>query len=337
MNRRGFTLIELLVVIAIIAILIGLLLPAVQKVREAAARIKCSNNVKQLGLAMHSYHDANGRLPPMLGNGCCWGTWVVILLPYVEQDAAYKLYQNWGGNDQVTSNFPSPTTAGGPGTYPRYDSGGGASPPNVVNVTGRRYSVMTCPSDRENTLSTGVTNHNYAVCAGNRGTLTPQPGPPPAPAGYVALPGMFDPTAPANTISNNVITASSKKTRLTDVTDGLSNTVMVGEVLQGQGSDLRGLTWRGDAAGFSTYMPPNTPSPDYIFTSTMCNNQPAQGLPCGVSSATNPIIFYSRSRHPGGVNVALGDASVRFIQNSVNAVTWMNMGPGSDGAVINLQ
>src|SRR5262245_14174517 len=127
-ERPGFTLIELLVVIAIIGVLIALLLPAVQQAREAARRIQCTNNLKQIALASHNYHDANGVFPPVR-KGCCWGTWNIFLLPYIEQTAAFNAW-NTAGNNVV-----------GPDGTHRYFG--------VVNqtVANMNISAYLCPSD----------------------------------------------------------------------------------------------------------------------------------------------------------------------------------------------
>src|SRR5215469_12791193 len=131
-SRRAFTLIELLVVIAIIAVLIALLLPAVQAAREAARRIQCTNNLKQIGLAVHNYESSNGCLPPGYKD-CCWGTWVMFVLPHLEQGSAYNSY-----------NF-----VGGPNAY---DVNGLFRYEGAVNttVTANRINAMTCPSSPEN-------------------------------------------------------------------------------------------------------------------------------------------------------------------------------------------
>src|SRR5437764_345085 len=144
--RRGFTLIELLVVIAIIAILIGLLLPAVQKVREAAARAKCSNNLKQIALANMNYESTYGTfLPGVSRTGCCWGTWQVAILAYIEQKPLFDIYINFGGNDT---------------TGPRYGSGVN------LNVSKTRVPTFTCPSDTPTQVGS-IMNHSYVLNAGN--------------------------------------------------------------------------------------------------------------------------------------------------------------------------
>jgi prepilin-type N-terminal cleavage/methylation domain-containing protein/prepilin-type processing-associated H-X9-DG protein len=313
-NRPAFTLIELLVVIAIIAVLIGLLLPAVQKVREAAARAKCQNNLKQLGLAFHNYHDANAALPEGDPNFGSNGTWQVLILPYIEQAAMGAAYKNFG------------------------QSGGGGSPtyaqsPNVESVTSQRLAILTCPSDNNsqalfpvtiNGVAYRITAHNYTANYGNttRTRSSPYPG-----AGGVAFGG-----APFNSgFSGKIVT------KLTDIPDGTSSTLLAAEVLNGINTandavtDLRGFSWWGPGGGFTTYYAPNSTSPDILQFQAYCNNLPDQNLPCVVGTA---YIFTARSRHSGGVNTVMGDGSVKFVTNNVDINTWRALGTTRGGETL---
>lgn len=331
MKRRGFTLVELLVVIAIIGILVGLLLPAVQAAREAARRMQCSNNMKQIGLAIHMHHDTYKKIPALTGNGCCWGTWLLPVMPFMENGNLFRLYQNYGGSDTVNSNYPAAAVAGATPANPRY-----SQVPNTTNVTTKRIPAFTCPSDTSNAPIVNIPNYNYAGVTGNGaswGALAA--GPAPIPTGYVARPGMFDQTIYEYTISGTTITKNAKKVQFGSVTDGLSNTLMVGEVLQGRGTDLRGFMWWGIAAGASTYMTPNSKAPDQIQPNNNgCKTDPAANLPC-IEAAL--FINGMRSRHVGGIQVVMGDGSVQFISQSVDATLFMNLGSMADGFVTNLE
>ncbi len=303
--RRAFTLIELLVVIAIIAILIGLLLPAVQKVREAASRMSCSNNLKQIGLGMHNYENATQKLPPGDAFVGSHGTWMIPILPYMEQDNLFRLYLNFGGNN---------TAAGYTGTAaPTYSSTAN------LPVTGRPLKTFTCPSDPNAGLHTDtnfkVASHNYAV---NWGNTTRRQN-----------------TFSGVTFAGAPFTFSGKQTKFNDAQDGLSNTLLAAEVLQGVSvagskTDLRGYTWWGPAAGFMGFNGPNSGSPDLMQALSYCNNLPAQNLPCVFDTGTNNQ-YAARSRHTGGVNACLGDGSVRFFPTSVDIAVWRALSTSQGG------
>jgi prepilin-type N-terminal cleavage/methylation domain-containing protein len=316
-QRRGFTLIELLVVIAIIAVLIGLLVPAVQKVREAAARAECENNLKQIALAMHHYHDVNKKLPPQTAlnkNSCCYGTWQMAILPYVELNNLWNDYLNWGN-----------TVAGGP----NYEQQA-----NLL-VTSQRLPIFTCPSDEPAAAKSGtyngtkylITQHNYLVNVGNidysqgkDGTLPDQP------AGLTFKGAPF---------------SRSVQFRLTDITDGTSTTLMLSEVKQGQGQDFRGLTWWAEGSGFTVYRTPNSPGPDYIANGSgapgcVPTSQNPANADCQAFPSPNPNwnVFTARSRHIDGVNVALCDGSGRFVSNSISWTTWQALGTSRGGEAV---
>ena len=312
-RRSGFTLVELLVVIAIIGILIALLLPAVQAAREAARRNQCLNNFKQLGIAMHNHHDVKQHLPPkQAATGSVFGTWQHLVLTFMEQDNIGSLYENWGGSD---------SSPGGTGKAPRYGEA-----PNNTNVGQRRIDTLTCPSDIPNAPSGGITNHNYVVNMGNttEGQATFNSvtfeGSPFRVAKYL-YPG--DAAMPASqyttTTPGGWIVRQQIGTTFTEVLDGLSNTILMAEILQGSGSDLRGFSWWGGSAGFTAYNPPNTTLPDNVAQN--CTDLPKQNLPCVLAASGNNMLA-ARSRHPGGVQVVMADGSARFVRQSVAIDVW---------------
>jgi hypothetical protein len=296
-------------------------LPAVQKVREAANRLKCQNNLKQLGLAMHNYHDTTKTLPKSEDSKetyvCCWGTWMVLILPFIEQEASFRLYQNWGGSDTVSTDWPAPTP---PDVNPKPRYGTSV---NVKNTTGRRYAILTCPSDQPNAPITvsgiGVTSHNYVINYGNTH------------AGQTRFPG-------TDVTFKGAPFGPRKTFRFADISDGLSNTLLMIEVRQGQRRDLRGFSWWGPSASAQTFWPPNTTSPDANQygpgeSNGYCDPDPPNP-PCVRNSSAYPTIQSSRSQHPQGVNAGLCDGSVRFISNTIQLETWRNLGSSRDGEVV---
>ena len=321
-RRGGFTLIELLVVIAIIAVLIALLLPAVQSAREAARRAQCINNLKQIGLAMHNYASVQDSLPPGW-KGCCWGTWLIYVMPYVEQQALYNCW-NFSGN-----NVWSP---GGVYDSPfRY--GGDAN----LTVSSTRVSAYYCPSDGGNNNLIGgaswpVTSQNYVVNFGNTSATQD-----------TSLDGVIFRGAPFTDIgspvtaiygSSNSPAATGGIIRLSAITDGLSNTLITSEVVVGQGFDLRGFSWWFEGAAFEGYLSPNSTSPDMLQSIGYCN-YPFQGNPpCTEAPSILSITNAARSRHPGGVNVGMGDGSVRYVKNTVNLLSWRAMSTTQGNEVI---
>jgi prepilin-type N-terminal cleavage/methylation domain-containing protein/prepilin-type processing-associated H-X9-DG protein len=302
---RGFTLIELLIVIAIIAVLVALLLPAVQAAREASRRAQCLNHLKQIALAMHHYHDTHGVLPPGK-KGCCWGTWLVYTLPYLEQQSLFNAWNSCGIN--------------APGAPEGYDLDLRYFGVANRTVTSTRIGVYLCPSDQTNAPITAAmngityacTSQNYAANFGN--TIVIQ-------TDFQGIRFGGAPLVDIGSPLGDYDRPGRPPVGFNTIIDGLSNSLLISEVVVGQGQDLRGFSWWGDAATFEAFLTPNSSFPDVIFSAYYCINQ-SPNPPCLGATTALPDNYAARSRHPGGVNVAMCDGSVRFVKNAIDVRTW---------------
>jgi prepilin-type N-terminal cleavage/methylation domain-containing protein/prepilin-type processing-associated H-X9-DG protein len=335
---RAFTLIELLVVIAIIAILIALLLPAVQSAREAARRLQCVNNLKQLGLAIYNYESTFGILPigrvwgPLPGlafPGFFQGTqntnWMTQMLPQLEQQALYNAF-----NFSIGLEGP-------------FDASGmpmGITINSTVYAT--KISSLQCPSDVSNVLQIVWPTNGYVI-TNPKGNYM-------ASWGNTVWSQQNTPGAGSTATQNLPVTYSQsafghQSVRLAGITDGTSSTLFTGETLQGATSDTRGAIWTV-ASIFMTRFTPNGVKDYYGVVDPpagggdrlgagYCVNDPGHGLPCTeVAYPYYDAHLAVRSRHPGGVNVGFGDGSVRFIKNTISPNIWVGLGTIQGGEIL---
>jgi prepilin-type N-terminal cleavage/methylation domain-containing protein/prepilin-type processing-associated H-X9-DG protein len=322
-NRTAaFTLIELLVVIAIIGILIALLLPAVQKIRAAAARIHCANNLKQLGLACHNYHDANQAFPSLY-NGAWYTPWVVPLSPYIEQD---PFYQQW----QATLKTSNPYLA---------QSQGG---PNSLQATG--IKTLICPADalpNPPTAQIFAPGSNAAYPQGLTSSLTSY-GPNTGTRGWASY---FD--SPKIDDGMFLVLNYTKPVRIADVTDGTSLTILFGEAYH------RDSLWQtfSDQCMWSASqkLDDMTQMAAWAFVDTVARNgsapinwQLTPSLVGGPFTRWSPPcsdLEFKRlgaygSGHGGGANAVFADGSVHFLRDSLSLATLQALSTRAGGEVI---
>ena len=307
-RNPGFTLVELLVVIAIIGILVGLLLPAVQAAREAARRMSCQNNMKQIGLAMHNYHDTFNSLP--YGCQARWGhSWTWAILPQIEQTALHNL-------------MPTPTNDSG------WWGGTDARSQAIVQVCRTPMSTYVCPSQPDGPVETRSVNglagrsiSNYLACSGgdasqdnNYTNGSPQFGG----VNMDASNGLF------HAVDMGTGRNSGQIFKFRDATDGLSNVLLVGEAYYDI-DGFRGCTW---CDRFAYYHPNIDSGNGSDFSEALGSTFFA--INNDGPNAPHKELAYG-SFHIGGCNVVLGDGSVRFMSQNIDLTVWQWIGARNSG------
>lgn len=302
-SRRAFTLIELLVVIAIIAVLIALLLPAVQQAREAARRSQCKNNLKQIGLALHNYHDIANTLPPgwigipipgspVNANAPKWG-WCTMILPSMDQAPLYN-------NLQTFSN----------GTLTGFNAIMTSFPANGNTALQTQLAALRCPSD----TGSGV------VTWGSQPTTM---------FGRSNYPGVFGNSFATYPLGNGAFYQNSRS-NFSKFTDGLSNCVLVGE--RHSPYSKSGVAVGGDTiwAGITDEVPSATMG----CALALGENASAMNNPGTAFPPPNNHLSGFGSLHVGGCHFLMGDGAVRFISENINLGTYANLAAINDGNVI---
>lgn len=316
MSRRGFTLVELLVVVAIIGVLVALLLPAVQAAREAARRMSCGNNLKQLGLAMHNYHDANKTFPPGLISDPEWTYLLYYVMPFIEQTSLHA------GLDEARATHVRPWYTNAKTTWPQV-------------VQGRPIPEFVCPSDGMGGITKGVTNSIQGADPNAMQLYV---------TNYLGIfSGLNDgdtwaeaANSPAFDKTQRAVFGQDRGTKIKKVTDGTSKTLMMAEYLTGLPNDIRGFafTFRSGSEFLHVALTPNSSSPDHLLDHYhLCfpeMNRPELNLPCICGAATSNTSA-SRSRHGGGVQGLLCDGSVQFFTDEIDSRLWQSIGFIADG------
>ncbi|MCA9087165.1 MAG: DUF1559 domain-containing protein [Planctomycetaceae bacterium] len=349
-RRCGFTLIELLVVISIIAVLISLLLPAVQQAREAARRSTCKNHLKQLGLALHNYHDAHSAFPagyfsygtsdgsgptaaqidPSTWDGAPGWGWGTALLPYLDQaplanqlDSRLPIWASSHVNavSQGLSVFRCPSTSGGDDAFTVQDATG-----NPLTISGTQVRLG---------RSHFVASHGQESCWGECGSQ----------GSTLVFTDIEAGTTKTVVVDGDVSRVAdgpfyrNSRTRFRDITDGTSNTIFLGE----HSSRLSDKTWVGVVPGAFTHPRMATPlnGADAAATLTLVHAGPSGGeLDITGFPIIHPVNFPTLhvgqmySEHEGGGHVCMGDGSVRFVSENIHLLTWARLSSMGEGEVV---